>query len=475
MGQFTVRTYEEILERAINRVVARTTLTDINDGSSLKQLLAAWAREADELYFQAANFLDLFDIYKAVGNDLDERAKEFNPNLISRDPARRATGSVVFARAGIVGTISIPIGTQVQVPADGAQPAIIFETTIDGQILNGFTTSAPVDITALVAGAAGNADSGTIIGFTSKPSGVDTVTNPSALTNGRDLESDDSLRNRLVNHIKGLARSHVLGIETAALSAEDVLTGKRVVFAQVVEDFVNLGNVTVYIDDGGGTAKTTTAVVGGTILAAATGGERIVQLPNWPIDESAAFVVRRTAGTGGSPSGEPTGILVMGTDYTLNPASGQINLLQASFPNGLIGGAPGDAIDGDWTYYTGLVAECQKIIDGDPADRANYPGYRAAGVLIKVQTPTIDQQVIRVNITVAAGFDQTVAASSVAVALSAYVNGLGIGEDVILNEMRERTMGVAGIYDCEFLTPTENVAIVDGHMARVQAANITVS
>ena len=475
MGQFSVRTYEEILERAINRVVARTSLNDINDGSSLKQFLAAWAREADEIYFQAVNLLDLFDIYEAVGNDLDERAKEYNPNLISRAFARKSTGSVVFGRTGIIGTVAIPIGTQVQVPPNGAQPAIIFETTVDGQILAGFSTSAPVDITALAAGAAGNADSGTIIGFTSKPSGVDTVTNPSALTNGRDLESDDSFRNRLVNQIKGLARSHVLGIETAALSTEDPISGKRVVFAQVVEDFVSLGNVIVYIDDGGGTAKSTTPVVGGTILAAATGGERVVNLPNWPIDESSPFAVRRTAGTGLSPSGEPTGLLTLGVHYTLNPASGQINLLQAAFPNGLIGGAPGDSIDGDWSYYTGLVAECQKIIDGDPADRVNYPGYRAAGVLIRVQTPGIDQQVIRVNITVSAGFDQTVAAASVATVLSAYINALGIGEDVILNEMRERTMGVAGVYDCEFLTPTGNVAIVDGRMARVSAANITVS
>ncbi len=474
MGQFSIRTFEEILERAINRVVARTSLTDINDGSSLKQLLAAWAREADELYFQAANLLDLFDIYKAVGNDLDERAKEFNPNLIGRDPARRATGAVVFGRAGIVGTVTIPIGTQVQVPPDGAQPAIIFETTVDGQILAGFSASAPVDVTALSAGTSGNADSGTITGFTSKPSGVDTVTNPSALTNGRDLESDDAFRTRLVAQIKGLARSHVFGIQTAALSAEDPASGKRVVFAQVVEDFVSLGNVVVYIDDGGGTAKSTLAVVGGSILAAATGGERILQLPNYPIDESAPFAVRRTAGTGGSPSGEPVGLLPSWA-YTLNPASGQINLLQAAFPNGLIAGAPGDSIAGDWTYYTGLVAKCQKIIDGDPADRANYPGYRAAGVLIKVQTPAIDQQVIRVNITVQAGFDQETAADAVVIALSAYVNGLGIGEDVILNEMRERTMGIAGVYDCEFLTPTENVAVVDGHMARVQAANITVS
>jgi len=48
MGQFQPKTYETILTRMINRVVARTNLTDINDGSSVKQVLAAAAREDEK-------------------------------------------------------------------------------------------------------------------------------------------------------------------------------------------------------------------------------------------------------------------------------------------------------------------------------------------------------------------------------------------------------------------------------------------
>ena len=158
MGQLVIKTQEQILERMVNRVVARTDLNDLADGSDVKQVLAAAAREDDDAYFQMLNLLDLFDINKAIGNDLDERAKEFNPALISRNPAAKATGEVIFSRVGTVGTITIPIGTQIQVPADGAAAAITFVTTEEGTILNTFTTSNNVDVAAVVAGTEGNVD-----------------------------------------------------------------------------------------------------------------------------------------------------------------------------------------------------------------------------------------------------------------------------------------------------------------------------
>jgi hypothetical protein len=59
MGQFAPRQFNDILERMINRVVARTDLNDINDGSSVKQVLAAASREDDDQYYQMVNLLDL--------------------------------------------------------------------------------------------------------------------------------------------------------------------------------------------------------------------------------------------------------------------------------------------------------------------------------------------------------------------------------------------------------------------------------
>jgi uncharacterized phage protein gp47/JayE len=472
---FVPKTQEQILERMINRVVARTDLNDIADGSDLKQVLAAASREDDDAYFQMIKLLELFDIDKAIGADLDERAKEFNPALISRNPAAKATGEVVFSRVGTVGTVTIPIGTQVQVLAAGAQAAITFVTTEEGTILDTFTTSNNVDVAAVVSGTAGNVAVSTITGFVVKPSGVDAVNNPAALTNGTDLESNDSFRRRLKNQIKGLARAHPDGLESAALTVEDTVSGKRVLFANVVENPLNPCTATLYIDDGSGTAEGTPNVeVAKVVLAAAVGLETFIFLPDKPIKTESLFVLRRTAGTGGSPNGEPTGVLTINVDYTLNPASGQINFLPASFPVGLIGGAPGDTIDADYTNFTGLIQLVQKVIDGDAGDRASFPGYRAAGILVRVLAPSTNQQVVTANITVLREFNQVEVAVQVGAAISAYINALSIGEDVILNELRERSMAIPGMFDIEFTAPTENFVVAENAIARLVSGNLTI-
>lgn len=458
MGQFQPKTYETILTRMINRVVARTNLTDINDGSSVKQVLAAAAREDDDQYFQMINLLDLFDIMKARKTDLDERAKEYNPSIISRNPAARATGQVRFSRTGTTGAITIPIGTQVQVPATGGSPSAVFTTTSTGTIADGATTSGLVDVKATLAGSAGNAAVNTVVGFVTKPSGVDSVTNPASFINGEDQESDDSFRQRLLAYVKGLARAHVAGLEAAVLGLAEPTTGKTVKFAEVVEDIIDRGNVTLYIDDGAGSlAADYTTVASETLIASALGGEVDFWTVNKPIKTELTFVVKKN-----------TVALVLNTDYTLNPASGQIKLAVAL--------TAGDALVAEpYSHYTKLIQLAQKVIDGDPADRSNYPGYRAAGVLVRVLSPQIVQLTITANITVKQGYSQTSVAVLVKTAISGYVNSLGISEDVIYAELIERAMAVPGMLDIRFVQPTENRVILDDQIARLLSSNISIT
>jgi uncharacterized phage protein gp47/JayE len=191
------------------------------------------------------------------------------------------------------------------------------------------------------------------------------------------------------------------------------------------------------------------------------GGETVLLLPDKPIKIESGFVLYVNA----VPQ-------VYGVDYVLNPASGQINFLPASYPTGL---TVADAVTADYTNFIGLIAAAQKIIDGDKADRANFPGYRAGGVLVRVLTPQVVQIVVTVNITVLSGFNQTTVAASVKSAISSYINGLGTSDDVILNEMRERAMAVPGMFDVSFLSPTTNTVILDNQLARIIANNITIS
>lgn len=463
MGQFVPKVFDSILTRMINRVVARTSLTDINDGSSLKQVLAAAAREDDDQFFQMVNLLDLFDIMKARGTDLDERAKEFNQALISRNQPRRATGTVVFSRAGIVGTVTAGIGTQVQVPASGSTKAITAVTTVVGTITPGNTTSAPVAAQMTEAGIIGNVAPDTIVGFGTKPSGIDAVTNPAAWTNGADLESDDSFRRRIIAEIKGLARCHIAGLEAAVMGIEDPATGKVVMFASVYEDIASRGDVILYIDDGSGTAEDAPINIPAEVIINPTlGGETDFYLTQKPIKPELGFTFAITT----LPA------LVRDVDYTLDPADGHIKLLAAAHPTG----APaGQSVTCNYWHFTGLIQIVQKVVDGDTMDRVNYPGYRAAGVQVRVLSPLIHQLVVTANITVRPGYSQVTVAAAVKAALSAYVNALGISEDVVLAELIEQAMAVPGMQDIHFTAPTANQMILDDQIARLILSNISIT
>ena len=452
MGQLQLKRYTEIVGRMRNRVIARTDVTDLEQTGSVNQVLSAAAREDDEQYFQMGKLLAIFDIDTAEGDDLDEVAKAVNPDAISRISKRKATGAVIFGRTGTSGTTTISQGQTVQVPGT----SLIYETTEEGSILNGFSDSAAVPISALVAGAEYNVDPTTVTAFGSAPSGVDSVTNPSALTNGRDLESDDALRARIKLYLKSLSRATITALVYACLGVEDTLTGQTVVFAAAVEDMINLGNVIVYIDDGAGTPASSVQVAAESVVAAAVGGEVDLYLDNKPLNTTAAYAIQVNAG-----------LVVEGVDYTINPASGYLKMLTPL--------TAADAVTADYWYYDGLVQECQKIIDGDPADRAAYPGYRAGGVLVRVLVPQVVQISFTANISVKQGWSQTSVAANVSSAISGYINSLGISEDVILKELVERAMSVPGMYDIAIVTPTNNRIVLDNQIARIVAGNITIS
>jgi uncharacterized phage protein gp47/JayE len=465
MGQFRILTKKQILTRMINRVVARSDLVDMTDTSSVKQVLDAAAREDDDQYYQMTRLQKILDIDLAYGPDLDRLAVRYNRDLLSRDLAQKATSYVVFGRTNTTGAKSIAIGTEVKVPGT----SLVYATTEEGSMADGVGTSNNVAITAKMEGSDYNVDPDTITGFSVKPSGIDTVTNPAKITNGLDEEKDDSFRNRIKLYVKSLSRGTVSALTYAALTAIDSVSGKRVLYANVIEDVVNRGDVTIYIDDGSGTAEETdTPVSGETVIASAVGGEVDLYTQKKPIKLESGFTLTRT---GPSPAGEPSGTLTIDTHYTLNPASGHIKLVQSYFPNGL---PATSAVTSSYTPFKGLIQECQKVIDGDPNDWSTYPGYRAAGVLVRVLSPDIIQMSYAANITVLSGFSQTDIATKIRNAVSGYVNALGIGEDVILNELRERSMSIPGMYDIIITSPTANRIILDNQLARIISSNISV-
>ncbi len=553
MAKFIPRRKEQILAQMIATAVARSELSDVADSATVKHILAAAARADDEIYFEMQNLLLLFSIDTAVGEDLDERAKDIQPGIIKRFLASPATGTIVFSRNNTTGTATIPIGTKVKT-ADGQ----IFTSTSSGTIT---PTSAEqilghgigrdsnsVSVVADLPGAAGNVAADTVIKFEAKPPGVDEVVNLSAFANGRDKESDDDFRQRIKDFVASLARCNVSAIEAGVRGQQDPETLATALFANVFEDIVNRGNVTLFVDDGTGTAEsfelqqgtpianayawdgTTTilaseteevvlgdfigvapqttspaAILAGPVFEvigitedvditisnpsgqtipdnsvlgegsfknpenlteglsgppvdSAVGGETRLSVDNVPIKIELPFVLFSNV----------RGSLVKDTDFALNPASGQVD-----FTPVLVTGEKVFATR--YTNFTGLIEFVQKIVDGDANDRVNFPGLRAAGVLVRVLSPQVLIQTVEALVTVADGFDQVDVETAVQTAIRDHINSLNISDDVLLARLIQEIMAVPGVNNVVLDAPFADVAILDDQLARTTNTNIVVN
>lgn len=457
---FSPRRFDQILQDMINRVVARTALTDLNDGAVLLQILAAAAREDDEQYVQMTRLLDLFGIETAAGDDLDDRARDLNPVVIARRAAVRATGTVVFSRTGTTGTVTIPTGTIVGAPSAGGD-SITFQTTAAGSIANGSTASAAVAVTCDRVGVVGNVALGAINQLVTPVAGVESVTNGAAFTTGADRETDDSFRDRIRDYIRSLPRATKAAVRAAALTASDAATGQRIVHAAVTEDPAKPGQFTLVVSNriaAFGTASEQVTVADDELVNPSLGGETRFRLDNWPVVEGTAFTLKRSGVT-----------LVEGTDYGVMRASGEV-LLYAPLAAGV------NLRAGPYTYFTGLLHEVAAIIEGDPASPVTKPGYRAAGCFMLLKPVTPYHVSLAGNITVVEGHDAATVFNAVKSAWTRYVNGLGISEDILVAELVDRAMDVAGVQNVQEVTidgVAADAAVPDESLAFTTANLIT--
>lgn len=395
-----------------------------------------------------------------------------------------ATGAVVLDTTGdtpdtdtaitadytpLKGAVSIPAGTVVTQQDSGQT----YETSASTSIAAGATESPPVAIVATEAGTDGNTDAETIKGF-APISGVESFLNDTACTGGQEEETDAQFRDRIKAYLRSLPRGTPDALKFAVLGVAIDGYGS-IVAAEVVEGVASeRGQVWIYVDDGAGTIEVTDDNSGSPeTIVTATGGEIRIFTDHKPIkrDGLVAPSFEWTPLSTGTPVA-----LIEGDDYYLNDATGQLTLIpggSAGIPS--TGLDPGDIVTGEYEWYEGLIAEAQKVVDGDASDRANYPGYKAAGIQVFVVAPTVYQQVITASVTIEEGYDSATVLGKAAAAINRYINGLGINGDVVFSELVHQVQSVAGVYDVVFTAPLANVVIGEGELARVSPENITLT
>lgn len=126
------------------------------------------------------------------------------------------------------------------------------------------------------------------------------------------------------------------------------------------------------------------------------------------------------------------------------------------------------ADDGTGALSPSLLAEIQKVLDGDPNDMENYPGFAAAGITNNVEAPTVVPVDVTVVLTrVSTLSDETEIKNAVQTAIEQYTNSLKLGDNVVRSRIIEVSRAAhPAIYDVSLSIPATNVAISPSEIAR---------
>ncbi len=177
----------------------------------------------------------------------------------------------------------ISAGTVVKIPANNQNPEVQYLTLRDAVIPSGEDVVTGVQVIALVAGSLGNAGINTITDFDVAPFTGAAVTNTVAFSNGKDIETDVELRNRLKSYAITLARGTAPSIIAAVIGVSDPDDANQVASAVITEP-VKVGDPSIlYIDDGSGFQPSFAGQSVDIMLTNATGTEEYLQLANYPV------------------------------------------------------------------------------------------------------------------------------------------------------------------------------------------------
>lgn len=126
-----------------------------------------------------------------------------------------------------------------------------------------------------------------------------------------------------------------------------------------------------------------------------------------------------------------------------------------------------------YKYYTGLLREVQWQIDGLDSDPENYPGIKAAGTHLEVKAPVIKLMAFEIDITTRPGTELADVSNDVKSTVASYVNGSGVGSDIILSEIIAAIHNINLISDVVIKYPISNVTIQDTELPRTNETLIT--
>lgn len=223
----------------------------------------------------------------------------------------------------------VAAGIVVKIPANNQNPEVKYVTLRNAVIPSGEDSVEDVEVTAIVAGSNGNARINTVTEFETEPFNGAAVTNTSSFSNGRDIETDSELRNRIKSYAITLARGTAPSIISAVIGLFDADDSKQVASAVLTEP-VELGTPSImYIDDGSGFQPSFAGQPVDILLNNANGTEEFLQLANYPLPRPQ--VVNTDVGPYNLNPGSSLRVIVDGIEETIEFNESQfVNIASAT-------------------------------------------------------------------------------------------------------------------------------------------------
>lgn len=239
------------MQRPLGQRISRAAI--FTEGTDINIILAASSAMADEGTRHLAMRLAALYLDSAEGEDLDRLvADRFSPELV-RKQTEKAVVDLQFSRPippSNGAPVTFNIGRKFST-ASGTEYEMI---SVASLALN---STGPVAgrAQAVLAGTAGNAEAGTItqfVGPNEDPNVI--VTNLEPASGGRDVESDESFRNRAREFYNTARRATISAIEFGALTVSGVVSASAI--EETDTDGLPTGRVYLSIADNEGRANT---------------------------------------------------------------------------------------------------------------------------------------------------------------------------------------------------------------------------
>ena len=450
-----IRNFTVIVQAFKDFIRGKNATAELSEGTYTKDVVIdAPAKEFDKFYTRADQVSNEQSIATASEVGLEIIALNFSK---VRKGARRSVTIVNFFRTPApTSDITISAGTTVSTPLSDASNGIQFQTvqtvTMNAALaLSYFNTNTgkygiSVEVQAVNAGVSGNVGVNTITTVKDGISGIEGVYNPFSASGGLDQETTTQLQTRLADSLASISVGTLAGFKSFVLgqdAVEDVL-----VVGQGATGRTEIGSVDIYV-------KGKEYRNNQDEFFDAFGPYPDFVFTKQPvIPDSLSSIL--SSGGGILPTG--TGVLVKDTGAYGGSTLAQDKLhWTASVP------ATSGSIIVSY-QYNGLVEDLQSLIQTENQNVVN------SQTLVKWATEVPINVTVSVRILV--GFTGSDVVSLVTEAISTFLNGFSIGQEVQQSDIIREILNTPGVDDA--LVPLTVFQSEDGSIIMNAFQNLTI-